>query len=66
MEYFCFIFVLPNFRDIQLVIIVLSHRCNSPTDLGEANFESHAFSETKPCQAALLLDILLALDTLLA
>uniref|UniRef100_A0A673VZZ3 Uncharacterized protein n=1 Tax=Salmo trutta TaxID=8032 RepID=A0A673VZZ3_SALTR len=45
-----------QFRNIQLVVTFLSHRCNSRTDLGEVKVESHASSETRPCQAALLLD----------
>ena len=45
------IVVLP----LQLVATVLSHRCDSRTDSGEANVESCASSETQPNQAALLL-----------
>jgi hypothetical protein len=49
------VLVLLNiFCDIQLVVS-LSHRCNSSTDLGKAKVESHASSETQPCQATLLL-----------
>ena len=51
-----FISFLPQFCDIQLVVTVLCHRCNSRTDSGEAKVESHASSETQPNQAALLLD----------
>uniref|UniRef100_A0A674CN73 AAR2 splicing factor n=1 Tax=Salmo trutta TaxID=8032 RepID=A0A674CN73_SALTR len=40
--------------------VILSHPCNSHTDSGEAKVKSHASSETQPCQAALLLDTLLA------
>jgi hypothetical protein len=40
----------------KLVVTVLSHRCNSRTDSGEAKFDSHTSSETQPNQAALLLD----------
>jgi hypothetical protein len=43
----------PQFHVIQLVVTVLSHRCNSHTDSGEAKVESHASPETQP---ALLLD----------
>ena len=46
----------PQFHDIQLVVTVLSHRCNSHMDSGEAKVESRASSETQPNQAALLLD----------
>jgi hypothetical protein len=46
----------PQFCGIQLVVTVLSHRCNSHTDSGEAKIESHASSKTQPNQAALLLD----------
>jgi hypothetical protein len=46
----------PQFRGIQLVVTVLSHRCNSHTNSGEAKVESHASSETQPNKAALLLD----------
>ena len=55
--YFLFFypFISPQFRGIQLVVTVLSHRCNSRTDSGEAKVESHASSETQPNQAALLL-----------
>ena len=50
-------FFSPQFRGIQLVVVtVLSHRCNSRTDSGEAKVESHASSETQPDLAALLLD----------
>ena len=35
-----------------MVVTVLSHRCNSRTDSGEAKVESHASSETQPSQAA--------------
>ena len=42
------------------LVTVLSHRCNSLTDSGEAKVFSHVSSETRPCQAALLLDTLLA------
>jgi hypothetical protein len=55
--YVCFVLLPPfslQFRDIQLVVTVLSHCCNSPTDSGEAKVESHASSETWPCQATLL------------
>ena len=48
----------PQFCNIQLVVTVLSHRCNSRTDLGEAKVESRAPSKTRPHQAALLLDTL--------
>ena len=44
----------PQFCEIQLVVSVLSHRCKSLTDSGEAKVESHASSETQPNQAALL------------
>jgi hypothetical protein len=56
-QYFFFwgvLFTPYIFCDIQLVVTVLSHRCNSRTDLGEAKVESHASSETRPRQAALL------------
>ena len=33
---------LYQFLDIQLVVTVLSHRCNTRTDWGEAKVESHA------------------------
>uniref|UniRef100_A0A8C8F818 SH3 domain-binding glutamic acid-rich protein n=1 Tax=Oncorhynchus tshawytscha TaxID=74940 RepID=A0A8C8F818_ONCTS len=49
----------PQLRDIQLVVTVLSHRCNSLADSGDAKVNSHASSETRPRQAALLLDTLL-------
>uniref|UniRef100_A0A4W5P9Y0 SH3 domain binding glutamate rich protein n=1 Tax=Hucho hucho TaxID=62062 RepID=A0A4W5P9Y0_9TELE len=49
----------PQLRDIQLVVTVLSHRCNSRADSGEAKVNSHAYSETRPRQAALLLNTLL-------
>ena len=51
-----FIFVL--FIDSQLVVTVLSHHCNSLTDSGEAKVENHVSSETRPRQAALLLETL--------
>ena len=58
-----FIFVLnftpfsPQFRAIQLfVATILSHRYNSRTGSGEMKVESHAFSDTQPNQAALLLN----------
>ena len=54
----------PQFCDVQLVVTVLSYRCNSPTDSGEVKVDSHASSETLPCQAALLLDTLLTLHCL--
>ena len=50
----------PQFRDIQLVVTVLVHHCNSRTDSGEAKVERHASSEIRPCQSALLLDTLVA------
>uniref|UniRef100_A0A673W5P8 Charged multivesicular body protein 3 n=1 Tax=Salmo trutta TaxID=8032 RepID=A0A673W5P8_SALTR len=43
----------------EMMKLVLSHRCNSCTDSGEAKIESHGSSETRPSQAALLLDTLL-------
>ena len=46
----------PQFRGIQLVVTVLSHCCNSRLDSEEAKVESRASSETRPNQAALLLD----------
>ena len=46
----------PQFHGIQLVVTVLSHRCNSRTDSGEAKVVSRASPETQPNQAALLLD----------
>ena len=49
----------PQLSYVQLVVTVLSHCCNSRTDSGEAKVESHASSETRPCQTALLLDTLL-------
>ena len=49
-------FFSPQIRDIQLVVTFLSHRCTSCKVSGEAKFESHASSETRPHQAALLLD----------
>ena len=50
----------PQFCQIHLVVTVFSHRCNSRTDSGEVKVRSHASSETRPCQAALLLYTLLA------
>ena len=40
----------------QMVVTVLSHRCNSRTDSGETKVKSRASSETQPSRAALLLD----------
>jgi hypothetical protein len=51
-----YIKVSPQFHGIQLVVIVLSHGCNSHTDSGEVKVECCASSETRPSQAALLLD----------
>jgi hypothetical protein len=54
--YMIFVFKFyPQFRGIQL-LVVLSHRYNSRTGLGETKVESHASSETQPNQAALLLN----------
>jgi hypothetical protein len=55
--YFCSVFFTtfsPQFHSIQLVVTVLSHRCNSRTK--RQRFESCASPETQPNQAALLLD----------
>ena len=48
----------PQFRGIQLFLVatILSHRYNSRTGLGETKVESHASSDTRPNQAALLLN----------
>ena len=42
-----YIFFLPQFHGIQLVVAILFHRCNSCTDSGEAKVKSHASSETQ-------------------
>ena len=44
----------PQFSGIQLVVTVLSHRCNFRTYSGEAKVESCASSETQPSEATLL------------
>ena len=45
------------FHGIQLLVVtVLSHRYNSRTGSGETKVERHAYSETQPNQAALLLN----------
>jgi hypothetical protein len=43
---FCFFLFIPNFMESKFVVIILSHRCNSPTDSGEAKVESRSSSET--------------------
>jgi hypothetical protein len=53
LTYFIILFFIitpfsPQFRGIQLVVTVLSHRCNSCKDLGEAKVESRASSEKTP------------------
>ena len=49
-------FFSPQFRGIQLLVTVLSHRRNSGMDSGEAKVKSRASPETQPNQAALLID----------
>ena len=57
---FLYIFFLktfsPQFCGIQLIVTVLSRRCNSHTDSGEAKVESCESSKTQPNQVAQLLD----------
>ena len=45
----------PQFHGIQFVVMVLSQRCDSHTDSGEAKVENSVSFETQPNQAALLL-----------
>ena len=48
----CFYIYIVIFHGIQLVVTVLSHRCNSRADSEEAKVKSHASSETQPTQAS--------------
>ena len=53
-KYFIYFFTplfLPNFAISKLVVAVLSHRCNSLTDSGEAKVQSCESSGKKNCQA---------------
>jgi hypothetical protein len=47
---YCTVYTCTQFHDIQLVVTVLAHHCNSRTDLGEAHFLECTFNRVEKTQ----------------